>query len=1000
MSVGTLVLGLLNGLTVGLLAVGLVLVYKSNRFLNLAHAQMGTLSALLLAKWVLDWGWSWWAAFVLAVVVGSFVGLLVDRLFVRPLRHKSGSAVRLLLLSLAVSQILLALTFISALGPNPNKSQLYPQPFSSHYRIGGVVLTGMWVVTAVLIPVLVAALAVFMRYSILGRQIRAAANDPDAARLCGISVDRVSAITWGMAGGLSAVSAVLQAPTQSNFNAAALGPYLLMLTLGAAAFGAFVSLPAALGGGLVLGVVSQIVSAETSNASDGELAVFAAILLVVLVRGRAISKVFTISGRVAEALPATRVPEVLRASGLVRYQRLWLGVAGVAVALVVPSFPYFDTDGHRFLLALILIYALLGVALTMLVGWGGQVSLGHFALVGLGAYMAARWSGHGWTLPAIMVVAGLIGAAVMTVVGLPALRVGGLTLAVTTMGFAVVAADWLYHQGWAGSTQPFADIKPIRLGLDLGTPSSELGVYYVALAVLVLGVVAAGGLRKLGPGRLTIAVRDNERAASAFGLVPPAIKLSILAVSGLFAGVAGVLWGDAWHVASPDQFSSDFSLALVALPVIGGLGSIGGAVAASVAVYASTFFVGPAVAPLFGNFGNNLGFQLFLAGTGQVAVLLAYPSGLAGVAQGLWQRFLDRRAEWLGTWRSAAVVPPEIALSLVGDKGVSTATTEDLPSLVDGHANHETNGRRSGVGLSRRAGWDNQRAGLPLQTEGVRLRFGGVVALDGVDISIGAGEIVGLIGPNGAGKTTLMNVISGVLRADGGSVRVYGQEVADLPPDYRAVLGLARSFQEATLFPGLTVIETIQVALSFHHKVGLLGAMTNAPWARGVEFRTRSDAERVAERFGLTPWAESLTQELSTGTRRVCDLATQVAAQPALLLLDEPTAGVAQREAEAFGPLLREIRDELDCSVLIVEHDMPLLMGLCDRVYSMEAGRVIAEGTPEEIRNNPAVIASYLGSDESAIARSGDTSAAAAGTSLASRMQNGDRRVTSRKASS
>src|SRR5256714_11817994 len=139
----------------------------------------------------------------------------------------------------------------------------------------------------------------------------------------------------------------------------------------------------------------------------------------------------------------------------------------------------------------------------------------------------------------------------------------------------------------------------------------------------------------------------------------------------------------------------------------------------------------------------------------------------------------------------------------------------------------------------------------------------------------------------------------------------------------------------------------------------------------GTERRPRREAEEIVDRFGLRPWADARASELSTGTRRICDLAAQVAAQPKLILLDEPTAGVAQREAEAFGPLLRRIRDELDCSVLIVEHDMPLLMGLCDRVYAMDSGHVIGEGTPEQIRHNPAVVASYLGSDDAAITRSG-----------------------------
>src|SRR3954447_6855605 len=177
MSLGAFVLGVLNGLTIGLLAVGLVLVYKSNRFLNLAHAQLGTLSALLVAKWVIDWGWNWWAAYALAVVGGMRTGLLVERLLVAPLRARSSSPIRLLLLSLGVSQLLLALTYIPRIGPSTARTTLYPQPFHSALRIGGVTLTGMYVLTAVLVPILVAGLAAFMRYSVLGKQIRAAANN-------------------------------------------------------------------------------------------------------------------------------------------------------------------------------------------------------------------------------------------------------------------------------------------------------------------------------------------------------------------------------------------------------------------------------------------------------------------------------------------------------------------------------------------------------------------------------------------------------------------------------------------------------------------------------------------------------------------------------------------------------------------------------------------------------------------------------------------------------
>src|SRR5436305_4714707 len=171
MSTGALVLGILNGLTIGLLAVGLVLVYKSNRFLNLAHAQLGTLSALLLAKWVIDWGWSFWVAFPLAIAVGIVTGVAVERFLVGPLRRRTKSPIRLLLMSLAISQLLLALTYIPDLGPDTSHTTAYPQPFHSSVKIGHVSLTGMYVLTAIVVPILVAALALFLRYSVMGKQI-------------------------------------------------------------------------------------------------------------------------------------------------------------------------------------------------------------------------------------------------------------------------------------------------------------------------------------------------------------------------------------------------------------------------------------------------------------------------------------------------------------------------------------------------------------------------------------------------------------------------------------------------------------------------------------------------------------------------------------------------------------------------------------------------------------------------------------------------------------
>ena len=894
------------------------MVYKANRFLNLAHAQLGALAALLLAKFVNDLGWNFWVAAAVCLPLGVLTGLGVERFLVRPVRARTSSPVRLLILTVGISQLLLALTYVPAFAPDRNKNgSAFPQPFSSQLEIGGVVLSGMAVLTLIVVPVLLAILTGFLGFSSIGKQIRAAASNPQEARLVGISIDRVSLITWGVAGGLSAVSAVLNGPSTSTFNAAAVGPNLLLLTMGAAAFGAFVSLPWAVGGGVALGVTYQVVAGVTHKAGTALLSVFVVILVVILLRGKAIEKVFAITGSAAPERPAVRVPAALRSTAMGRYYFRYLAAGALLVAAAAPRLPGLTSEGNRFLLVMLVIYALIGIALTMLIGWAGQVSLGHFALVGLGAFLTAKWAPDGWTVLGLLTVIGLIGAAATVVVGLPAIRVRGLTLVVTTLGFAVICPQYLYLQKWVGGDTPFTTpVQRPEIGAGLGPIESQISLYYLALLLLVLVVASASALRRSTAGRTILAVRDNERASAAFGVAPATVKLAILALSGSIVAMVGVLWAVAWQRVTPEQFGPEVSMAVLAIPVIGGLGSISGAIAATVLLYVPTLFLAPHLTPFLGDFGKNIGFLLLLAGLGVIVTMRQFPNGVAGQAATLWQKHLDRRAE----------------------------------VLVEASPGGE--------------------AALPLVLKDVTVRFGGVVALDGAAIEVRPGEILGLIGGNGAGKTTLMNVISGIVQPQAGSVRVFGHEVVDLPPDVRAGYGVARSFQDASLFAGLTVLETVQLAVAQKGKSGMLGALAGAPWSRTFNRESRKRAEEIVASFGLEPWADSLTGSLSTGTRRICDLAAQVAAGPKLLMLDEPTAGVAQRDAEAFGPLVRRIRDELDCAIVIIEHDMPLLMGLCDRVYALEAGRVIAEGTPEEVRNDPRVIGSYLGTDTTAIDRS------------------------------
>lgn len=264
-----------------------------------------------------------------------------------------------------------------------------------------------------------------------------------------------------------------------------------------------------------------------------------------------------------------------------------------------------------------------------------------------------------------------------------------------------------------------------------------------------------------------------------------------------------------------------------------------------------------------------------------------------------------------------------------------------------------------------------------LEVRDLAIRFGGVRAVDGVDITVGAAEIVGLIGTNGAGKTTLMDCVSGYAAPDEGKVTIYGTDVSHMAPELRPYVGLGRSFQDARLYPSLTVTETILVAVERHAPSGLFAGLFGL--AGRQERAKRLAVRELIEMTGLGDYAERRTGLLSTGTRRVVDLTCILAQRPKLLLLDEPTAGIAQRETEAFGPLLRSIKQELGCSILLIEHDMPLIMSLSDRVYAMESGKVIASGDPDAVKNDPRVVASYLGTTEEAINRSNQGQAASLG---------------------
>ena len=262
-------------------------------------------------------------------------------------------------------------------------------------------------------------------------------------------------------------------------------------------------------------------------------------------------------------------------------------------------------------------------------------------------------------------------------------------------------------------------------------------------------------------------------------------------------------------------------------------------------------------------------------------------------------------------------------------------------------------------------------AGTPdLVVRGLGVTFGERRVVDGVDLHVDRNEVVGLIGANGAGKTTIMNAIGGFVPADG-RVELLGHDISSLSAAKRAERGLGRAFQNARLFGDLTVLETVALAHERVLPTRMLAVLTGLPTWRRRDREQLARARELVDYLGLGGFADHFVGTLSTGTRRICELACILALEPRVICLDEPTAGVAQRETEAFAPLITRIQAELGASLLVIEHDMPFVMSISDRVYCLETGRIIAEGPPDQVRHDPRVVASYLGTDERTIHRSG-----------------------------
>jgi len=455
--------------------------------------------------------------------------------------------------------------------------------------------------------------------------------------------------------------------------------------------------------------------------------------------------------------------------------------------------------------------------------------------------------------------------------------------------------------------------------------------------VFLLAFLLARNVRRSGFGRLLIAIRDNEDNARAFTVRASVVKMQGYLLSGFIAGIGGATLGHSLSNLDASTFPVTASIEVVVMTVLGGVSVLIGPVIGAIWVLGL---------PLL-NIGN---IGLFASNVGILIVILTWPGGLVQAIDPLRLRVARTIARW------SEVDPDLDERSALAESASARQSLEALGSRS----------RRS-VPSQRRPTFGTTL----LEARGLSKRFGGVAAVRDVSLRVRAGETVGLIGPNGAGKTTTFELLGGFTRPDTGRITFDRRDISPLGPEGRARLGLIRSFQDAALFPTMTVRETVMLAMERVQPTGFVSSVL------GFRIGERSKARRVDELIalmGLGAYRDKQIQELSTGTRRITEIACLVALEPVCLLLDEPSSGIAQRETEALGALLVDLKQQLDLTLIVIEHDIPLIMGISDRIVAMADGVVIAEGPPDVVRQDPAVVSAYLGGSVEALGRSGTIS--------------------------
>jgi ABC-type branched-subunit amino acid transport system ATPase component/ABC-type branched-subunit amino acid transport system permease subunit len=899
---GIVLRGVIVGGLTALIALGMALVYRANRILNFAQADLGFAPAVLAYLLLDEVGLPWPLAVLIGLTTALVLGAATERVVIR--RFFRAPRLLLTIATIGLSQVLVAgALLLPRLWDRRLVSDRIAPPSDATARIGGVVFDANDLLALGATPVVVVIVALVLQRSTLGTAIRAGADDPDRASLLGVPVPLLHTAVWSAAAGLAFITVFLRGGILGLPTGELLGFTVLLRSLVALMLGRLTNLVTVTTSAVALGVL------ELGIAWEHSVRLVDPILGLIVVGALLLRRDPASAGRDADA-DAWRFSDEVRAIParaarvpLVRWGR---GAVLATVLALAVALPHLVTVDRSLRASALLIYAVLGVSLVLLSGWGGHVSLGQVAFFAIGAAVAGWMTGNGSDLLPALVGAALAGAVAATVVAVPASRLSGLPLAVVTFAFSLATTSYLLNReffDWVPRGR--IERPPLLGGLEVSTPTH---IYYAALVLLILVALAARGIRASRTGRAIIALRDNERSAQGYGIHPVRLRLATFAMSGAIAALAGGLFIHHQQGFDGATYAPIQNLVVFTMVVIGGLSTVTGAVLGAAFLLGTRWF-------LPGDW------QILATGVGVLLVLWLAPGGLASLVFRLRDRLVERAV----TASGAQLDEPSTDLgALSGDDGSDDAST--AAPAPGGEATRPEGGPAL------------------LTVEDLDASYGPVQVLFGIDLEVGDGEAVALLGTNGAGKSTVLRAVSGLLEPDRGRIRFAGEDITGVAPHRIARAGIGHMPGGAGVFPSLTVAENLRVAGWLHRSEPEVLAQSSTPVHR--LFPT------LAER------ANQPADSLSGGQQQMLALAMVLLTRPRLLLIDELTLGLAPKVVERLLDALDELREHT--TIVLVDQSVNLALEVCDRALFLERGQVRYSGPAHELRERSDLLRSVF----------------------------------------